>query len=117
MLNLGYLKQNASQSSVIQTNLSIYTLPSQHYAARNGHVEVCRLLLQNSACVNAATRSGSTTALHRAAYCGHGNVVTLLLKHGAKVASTDNDQKTALHKVCCKDAAAFREQFEVLMMN
>lgn len=41
-----------------------------HYAARNGHVEVCKLLLRNGADVNAVTKSGCATALHRAASAG-----------------------------------------------
>lgn len=41
-----------------------------HYAARNGHVEVCKLLLKNGADVNATTKSGGATALHRAATAG-----------------------------------------------
>lgn len=41
-----------------------------HYAARNGHAEVCKLLLMNGANVNAVTKSGCATALHRAASAG-----------------------------------------------
>lgn len=41
-----------------------------HYAARNGHVDVCKLLLQMGADINAITKSGCVTALHRAASAG-----------------------------------------------
>lgn len=41
-----------------------------HYAARNGHVAVCKLLLRKGADANAKTRSGGATALHRAASAG-----------------------------------------------
>lgn len=41
-----------------------------HYAARNGHLEVCRFLLSNGADINAITKAGCATALHRAASAG-----------------------------------------------
>lgn len=41
-----------------------------HYAARNGHVDVCKLLLNKGANVNAVTKSGCATALHRATSAG-----------------------------------------------
>ena len=84
-------------------SLSIF---SQHYAARNGHEEICKRLLRKGANVNAATRSG-TTPLHRAAYCGHTSVVKLLLKHGAKPDLCDSDAQNALHKVSCQVLCSF----------
>lgn len=41
-----------------------------HYAARNGHLELCRLLVEGGACVNATTSQVQATALHRAAAAG-----------------------------------------------
>lgn len=41
-----------------------------HYAARNGHLPVCKLLVRNRADVNAVTKAGGATALHRAATAG-----------------------------------------------
>lgn len=69
-----------------------------HYAARSGCREVCQLLLDFGANVNACTRSGNVTPLQRAAYSGHVDVVKLLLKHGAAVCLQDSDGKTSLHK-------------------
>ncbi|KAK2172774.1 hypothetical protein NP493_930g02034 [Ridgeia piscesae] len=71
-----------------------------HYAARNGHYAVCRLLLEAGASVDPQTRSGSVTPLHRASYSGHANVVSLLIQYGATVSHTDTDGKTPLHKAC-----------------
>jgi len=71
----------------------------QHYAARNGHVGICELLLSSGAEVNKVTRTGHVSALHRAAYCGHCSVIRLLLKSGALTSLCDADGKTALHKV------------------
>lgn len=69
-----------------------------HYAARNGHREVCELLLKNGASVNARTRSGRATPLHRAATQGRVNIVELLLKRGADANLQDADGCTALHR-------------------
>ena len=62
-------------------------------------MDVCRLLLRHRANVNAKTRSGWVTPLHRAAYCCHINVVRLLLESGANVNTCDSDGKSPLHKV------------------
>ncbi|XP_075030896.1 ankyrin repeat domain-containing protein 39 isoform X1 [Calonectris borealis] len=69
----------------------------QHYASRNGHLGVCRLLLQRGARCDARTPGGATP-LHRASYCGHLAVARLLLAHGADPATADEDGRTSLHK-------------------
>nr|XP_033338849.1 ankyrin repeat domain-containing protein 39 [Megalopta genalis]XP_033338850.1 ankyrin repeat domain-containing protein 39 [Megalopta genalis] len=69
-----------------------------HYAARNGHYEVCKMLLENGAAVNAQTPCGHAAALHRAAMQGHIDIVKLLLKFGANANLKDIDGYTALHK-------------------
>lgn len=48
------------------------------YAARAGRVAAVRLLLDKGARVDAATRSGGSTSLMRAAHCGHGEVARIL---------------------------------------
>ena len=42
---------------------------------------------------------GGATGMHRAAYCGHGDVVSVLVREGAEGGRTDSDGKTPLHKV------------------
>ncbi|XP_013419676.1 ankyrin repeat domain-containing protein 39-like [Lingula anatina] len=69
-----------------------------HYASRNGHLAVCELLLTSGASVNVQTRAGAATPLHRAAYCGHQDILQLLMKYGAREDMVDSDGKTALHK-------------------
>ena len=52
-----------------------------------------------SADVNARTRSGLATPLHRAAFTNRAAVVEFLLLHNANPSLQDDDGKTALHKV------------------
>lgn len=40
-----------------------------HYAARNGHVDICSILIENGASINAQTH-GNATPLHKAAAAG-----------------------------------------------
>ncbi|OPJ86920.1 ankyrin repeat domain-containing protein 39 [Patagioenas fasciata monilis] len=78
-----------------QPDLAGYT--ALHYASRNGHLGVCRLLLQRGARCDARTPGGATP-LHRASYCGHLPIAQLLLAHGADPLATDGDGRTSLHK-------------------
>ncbi|XP_038016346.1 ankyrin repeat domain-containing protein 39 isoform X2 [Motacilla alba alba] len=78
-----------------EPDLAGYT--ALHYASRNGHLAVCRLLLERGAPCDARTPGGATP-LHRACYCGHRAVTELLLQHGADPAAADGDGRTGLHK-------------------
>ncbi|KAK6183582.1 hypothetical protein SNE40_011035 [Patella caerulea] len=69
-----------------------------HYAARNGHLQICTVLIQHGACINCQTNSGKATPLHRAAYMGHTDIVKLLLKHEADPRISDADGNTPVHK-------------------
>ncbi|CAH2066719.1 unnamed protein product, partial [Iphiclides podalirius] len=69
-----------------------------HYAARNGHVNICTVLLKFGAKIDAETRCGKATPLHKAAAAGKSNTVQYLLSCGAKVDKQDIDGQTALHK-------------------
>lgn len=69
-----------------------------HYAARAGHDRICRCLLTAGATVDAVTRAGQATALHRASSAGRVSVVSLLLKSGSNSGLRDVDGKTALHR-------------------
>ena len=42
---------------------------------------------------------GGATGTHRAAYCGHSDVVSVLVREGVEGGRTDSDGKTPLHKV------------------
>ncbi|CAL1531971.1 unnamed protein product [Lymnaea stagnalis] len=83
-------------SDVNNVDKSGYT--ALHYACRNGHIKVCRTLLSYKADVNVATIASKATPLHRAAYMGHSQIVSLLMTHGADPKAIDCDGMTALHK-------------------
>lgn len=51
--------------------LDNYGYTALHYAARNGHVEICQVLLDNGAHVDVQTKSGEATPLHKAASAGN----------------------------------------------
>ncbi|XP_058451123.1 ankyrin repeat domain-containing protein 39 [Malaya genurostris] len=68
-----------------------------HYAARSGHVLMCRILLDSGIGVDETTHGGAT-ALHRAAMMGHQQIIDLLLARKADPLLQDSDGKTALHR-------------------
>lgn len=74
-----------------------------HYAARNNNFEICKELLENNASVNAVTKSGRATPLHRASTQGHVKIVELLLKSGADVDLLDADGFSALHRAVASE--------------
>ncbi|EUB59692.1 Ankyrin repeat domain-containing protein 39 [Echinococcus granulosus] len=74
-----------------------------HYAAKNGKLEICKVLLAHGANVAATTRCGKATPLHRAAYSGNLSIVQLLCSHAKQngdvslVGMLDADGQTCLH--------------------
>lgn len=72
-----------------------------HYAARSGHMIICRVLLDAGIGVNEQTHGG-VTALHRAAMMGHTEIVNFLLSRKANPSIQDSDGKTALHRAAEK---------------
>ncbi|KAL8574487.1 hypothetical protein ACOMHN_060157 [Nucella lapillus] len=85
-----------------------------HYAARNNHLEVCRLLLLHGSEVNAVTKTGQATPLHRAAYTGSVEVVRLLLQNKADPLAVDTDGMTPLHKALER---GHRETAQILVLD
>lgn len=72
-----------------------------HYAARNGHLSICRALLDAGIGIDERTHGG-VTALHRAAMMGHHEIVNLLLARKTDPFIQDSDGKTALHRAAEK---------------
>lgn len=69
-----------------------------HYAARNGHHTICELLIHVGAEVNAQTRSGKATPLHKAAVTGKFDIIKLLINNNACPMIQDADGQTLLHR-------------------
>lgn len=69
-----------------------------HYAARAGHLDVCKYLLTKGADINAVTKCGEATSLHRAASVGKYEIVKFLIENRADVSRKDTDGKTVLHR-------------------
>ncbi|KAL8610492.1 hypothetical protein ACOMHN_060412 [Nucella lapillus] len=65
-----------------------------HLAAKNGHSDIIRLLIQNGMNINRATLNG--TCLHEAALYGKIDVVKLLLDCGVDVNKPNSYDQTAL---------------------
>ncbi|VDM02445.1 unnamed protein product [Schistocephalus solidus] len=96
-------KLSSLLNSGTQVNeLDNYGYTALHYAARNGRLEVCKLLLEHGADASLTTNSMKATPLHRAAYAGHLNVVKLLTQannsgRSRLVLLRDNDGDSCLH--------------------
>ncbi|MED6292540.1 hypothetical protein CHARACLAT_001342 [Characodon lateralis] len=65
-----------------------------HLAAKNGHIDVIRLLIQAGIDINRQSECG--TALHQAALCGKTEVVRLLLDSGISAGVRNTLSQTAL---------------------
>ncbi|KAL8581768.1 hypothetical protein ACOMHN_043186 [Nucella lapillus] len=68
-----------------------------HFAAQNGHAEVCKLLVQEGCVLNLQDTMGYT-ALLRASSQGVVSVVIVLLEAGCAVDFADHHGNTALHE-------------------
>ncbi|KAI9490772.1 ankyrin repeat-containing domain protein [Zychaea mexicana] len=73
---------------------SLYPL---HLAARQGHVELCRMLARNRDDLDVPDKYNSWTPLFWAASDGHAECVRILIEAGCKVNLKDEYGKTALY--------------------
>ncbi|XP_071112789.1 uncharacterized protein [Haliotis cracherodii] len=67
------------------------------YAALNGQVEVCKMLVQQDGDKDAQDALGYT-ALHRAASQGHAEVIETLVEAGCAIDKQDKNGNTAMHE-------------------
>lgn len=67
-------------------------------AAKNGHIDVVKLLIANNANINKADNCGYGYApLHQACRKGHSEIVKVLLEKGANINATNCNGDTPLH--------------------
>nr|XP_029721267.1 uncharacterized protein LOC115262718 [Aedes albopictus] len=83
--------------NVVHSTNHKYKETALHFAAAQGHVRLCTLLIENKVNVD-AQNIHNQTALHKAAYNGCDEVVALLLTKKANVSSLDNLQQTPLFR-------------------
>lgn len=69
----------------------------QHYSSRAGNKEICTLLLNAGADVDAATPELGATPLMRAIQQGHLDVARLLVSYGASIDVRNSDQENIFH--------------------
>ncbi|XP_018655494.1 putative hspc200 [Schistosoma mansoni] len=76
-----------------------YGYTALHYAARNNHEDVCKVLLEAGADSFAKTKNDGATPAHRAAYAGHLGILKLLVGKGGAplLESRDNCGRNCLH--------------------
>jgi len=89
------LKSGAS----LDTAITVQDLTPLHLAARHGHTEVVRVLLEHKASLTSVTKS-KRVPLHVAAMYGHAPIVKLLLDANADCNVTDDDMATAMDFAC-----------------
>uniref|UniRef100_A0A1B6J7T6 Uncharacterized protein n=2 Tax=Homalodisca TaxID=139475 RepID=A0A1B6J7T6_9HEMI len=85
-----------------------------HYAVRKGNINMCKLLLSAGASVNAVTKAGQATPLHRAAMAGHVDIVMTLLKSGADPLAKDAEGRTAADRAL---ESQHNDVFELLKLQ
>ncbi|EAT37242.1 AAEL010748-PA [Aedes aegypti] len=81
--------------NVVNVTTKKYKETALHFAAAQGHVKLCTLLIENKLDVN-VQNVHNQTALHKAAYNGYDEVVKLLLERQANASALDNLQQTPL---------------------
>uniref|UniRef100_A0A7M5X2I4 Uncharacterized protein n=1 Tax=Clytia hemisphaerica TaxID=252671 RepID=A0A7M5X2I4_9CNID len=67
-----------------------------HFAARENHLDICKVALNHGIDIKALTKR-LNTALHIASLGGHAKIVKLLIDHGAKVNLQAKDDITPLY--------------------
>jgi ankyrin repeat protein len=72
-------------------------------AARHGHAEICRLLIERGANTNPQNPE-NFTPLHAAAWSGNAEITKMLIAHGAKIDVHDATGVTPLHRALFADA-------------
>jgi ankyrin repeat protein len=88
------LKQSKSRKLAAMTGKR--SRCSLHWAARNNHIEVCKILLANGADIDEPTRDG-TSAFHWAVWQGHFETASFLKGEGANWKAKNSYGCNAIH--------------------
>jgi hypothetical protein len=112
----GHVDQS-SGTSLVGPGLPLSSWPPSkpflHAAARMGCAAIVERLICHYGCdINARQEKDQGTALHLASYYGHGDVVELLLKHGADRTATNKYKGTALESAKSGQQDFERGKFE-----
>ncbi|KAL0992524.1 hypothetical protein UPYG_G00094480, partial [Umbra pygmaea] len=83
--------------------------------AKNGHIDIIRLLIQSGIDINRQTKAG--TALHEAALCGKTEAVRLLLDSGINAAVRNTYSQTALDIVYQFSATQASKEIKQLLRD
>ncbi len=89
------------RSDIVERLLAAGSAVDIFAASARGMTDRVRALLEADPTLARAKETGAfyeTTALHKAAYYGHKDVVELLLRYGAVVNAEDSDKATPLHQ-------------------
>jgi len=73
-----------------------------HWAARNGHEDIVKLLIDKGATIDIRTPISDSTPLHWAIYFRHEAIVSLLIDTGADINAQDKGGRTPLHDAAYK---------------
>ncbi|KAI9235148.1 MAG: ankyrin repeat-containing domain protein [Podila humilis] len=88
-------KQNRGESPACALDSAGYT--ALHYSSRAGNKEICTLLLNAGADVDAATPELGATPLMRSIQQGHLDVSRLLVSYGASIDVRNSDHENIFH--------------------
>ena len=91
----------AMRSIDVEAKGGVYEMTCLLTAAANGHLAICRLLLDKGAQLEVKDRF-SCTPLHHAAVQGHVEIVRLLCDRGADIEARSNRGRRSLHSAAWK---------------
>ncbi|CAO3571387.1 unnamed protein product [Mortierella alpina] len=106
ILSKGTTRGGVSPSSAVDS--AGYT--ALHYASRAGNKEICTLLLNAGADVDAKTPELGATALLRAVQQNHLDVTRLLVSYGADLTDCNVDQENVFHVLACAASKSRSDQ-------
>lgn len=90
-------ESNSDSEEVTEANITVKVLLK---AAEKGKTDVVLKILEKDASLITCKDSDGYSALHRASYNGHVEVVKTLLKHGADISSLTDSNWQPLHCAC-----------------